>query len=139
MDGTINNTNVERNGTITIINTNLEPIIERANNDTDDEVDLEASGTLGAWCTTIQDIDAWLSSGGFNNDIDNEFDVGVLDMLNTAIKDTDAKPTTDIADNNTDVEVNASMYICRSISNTDTDLTLGEWNKANTIIEKEIC
>lgn len=75
-----------------ITNTNPEPIIDWANNDTDDEVDTD---TLGVSSAAINDTAAGPITHGSNNNIDNEINAGALGALGATIKDTDVEPIAD--------------------------------------------
>lgn len=123
---------------IAIINTNSEPIISGANNDTDDEINAGALGTSGVSSAAIKDTNIGPTTGGFNNNTHNEVDANVLGILGAVIKNTNGKPTTNRANNNIDAEVNASVFMGGAINKTNTKIIVSELCKANTIIGKEI-
>lgn len=138
LDGTINNTNIEQNAILIIINTDPKLITNGNNNNTDDKVDAGVSDVFGSLNANIKDMNAKPTTSGSKNNTNNEADRNVSDVLGVAIKDTNAEPTTNRANNDIDGEVDMDVFRVGVISKTDVELNTGGLSKADTIIEKQI-
>lgn len=68
--------------------------------------------TLGA---AIKNIDLRLIIGGFNNNINNEVNIGALDRLDAAIKNADVEPIVSWSNNNMGTKVNVGMFMGKVI------------------------
>ena len=119
-----------------ITDTNPEPITSKANNDTNNEVDMGASDVSDA---AIKDTNTGSTTGRSNNNTKNEFNVGALDMLDVAIKDTDTNSTTCRVNNNMDAKIDGGVFISRAIHKTDAKFIIDELRKTNTIVKKDVC
>ena len=74
----------------------------------------------------------------FNNDTNNKIDTNILSALGAAIKDTDAKPIVNETNNDTDAEVDISIFIGRVISKTNGELIMTGLHRTNIIVRKKV-
>lgn len=135
MGRAINNTNVERNTTLTMTDTGLKPTASRANNDTDDEIQI---GMSAVSITTIKYTDTQPTIGEGNNDMDDKVDIDTLDTMGVAIKDTVIEHTAVKANNDIEMEFNTCVFMSGTINKTDVELNISRLDGINTIIEKEV-